>query len=1050
MTPKLAPFNKLSPFLLSLWLTVVVFVAFCVTFVGYIRAENQIDHANEIRYQSYQLADELRQSSDDLTRMARTYVATGETLYKQHYQEILDIRNGVKPRPVDYDNIYWDLVLEDDRRPRPFGPAVPLLKRMRDLGFTAPEFAKLEDAKRRSDALTRTEYDAMAQVESLAEETQRLQVQQQLNDAAYHRAKSGIMQPISEFYVLMDNRTSSMVHAAENKAQQVLMLLVALGGLLIFLLWRVLRALKMTLGSHLDDLHSRIVRLGKGDLGSPIPVPDGAEDSITGWLEQTRYNLNLIDAQRQESEAANQRLTQLYAALSQCNQAIVRCQSETELLPLICRDAVEHGGMKMAWIGMKDPAHQVLRPVACYGDGTEYLENLEIAIDSHVPGSSGPTGRAFREMRPVWCQDFRNDATTLMWRERSEKYGWQASASLPLHCNGEIVGTFNLYSNKRGAFDAQAQELLIEMAVDISHALGRFKLEKDHYQLELELKASEECSRLVLENSIDAVINIDHQGMITEWNGAAMEIFGYRCEEVLGKELGQFIIPERHRHAHATAMQRLAASLEHEPSGKRVEIEAVRRDGSEFPVELSITSIRRDGLLFFSAFLRDISERKQAEARIRYLALFDALTGLPNRTQLEEHIAYAVSLAKRNNGHIALVFLDLDHFKNINDTLGHSVGDRLLIEIAARLQNGSREQDTVARLGGDEFILLLPDSNEDGVRRVAEKLLESISRPFIDEKGNELTVSSSIGIAFYPNDGEDFETLLKNADTAMYRAKKDGRNGYCFFTQQMQARSVRNLEVENALRQAVARNQLELYYQPQISAVDGKLIGAEALLRWHNPELGSISPAEFIPIAEEGGLILAIGEWVLRTALTQLKSWMDRGMSPIIVAVNLSAVQFRHAALPQLVSTILDELQLPPEFLELELTESAAMHDPVAAIGIMNNLHERGIRMSIDDFGTGYSSLSYLKKFKVYKLKIDQSFVRDISTDPEDKAIVNAVIQMAHSLGLKTIAEGVETESQLEFVQSQLCDEVQGYYFSKPLPAGQFEDFARRDRDLLH
>ncbi|GBG15393.1 diguanylate cyclase [Novimethylophilus kurashikiensis] len=1049
MTPKLAPFNKLSPFLLSLWLTLVAFVAFSVTFVGYIRAQKQIDIASEIRYQSYQLADELRQSSDDLTRMARTYVAIGEARYKQHYQEILDIRNGVKPRPVNYDHIYWDLVLEDDRRPRPYGPAVPLLQRMRDLGFTAPEFAKLQEAKLRSDALTKTEYNAMALVESSHEESQRLRALQQLNDTAYHRAKAGIMQPISEFYTLMDNRTLSMVHASEEKAQQVLMLLVALGVLLVFLLWRVLRALKMTLGSHLDDLHARIVRLGKGDLSTPIPVPDSAENSITGWLEQTRHNLNQIDSQRQESEAANQRLTQLYAALSQCNQAIVRCQSETELLPLVCRDAVEHGGMKMAWIGMKDPAHQVLRPVAYYGDGVDYLENLEIAIDTHMPGSSGPTGRAFREMRPVWCQDFRNDAT-LMWRERSEKYGWQASASLPLHCNGEIVGTFNLYSSKQGAFDTQAQELLIEMAVDISHALGRFKLEKDHYQLELELKASEERSRLVLENSIDAVINIDREGRITEWNGAAMDIFGYRREEVLGKELGQFIIPERYRHAHATAMQRLAASLEHEPSGKRVEIEALRSDGSEFPVELSITSIRRNGMVFFSAFLRDISERKQAEARIRYLALFDALTGLPNRTQLEERIAYAISLAKRNNGHIALVFLDLDHFKNINDTLGHSVGDRLLIEIAARLQNGSREQDTVARLGGDEFILLLPESNEDGVRRVAEKLLESITRPFIDEKGNELTVSSSIGIAFYPNDGEDFETLLKNADTAMYRAKKDGRNGYCFFTPQMQARSVRNLEVENALRQAVARNQLELYYQPQISAVDGKLIGAEALLRWHNPELGFISPAEFIPIAEESGLILSIGEWVLRTALTQLKSWIDRGMSPIIVAVNLSAIQFRHATLPQLVSTILDELQLPPEFLELELTESAAMHDPVAAIDIMNNLHGRGVRMSIDDFGTGYSSLSYLKKFKVYKLKIDQSFVRDISTDPEDKAIVNAVIQMAHSLGLKTIAEGVETESQLDFVRSQLCDEVQGYYFSKPLPAAQFEDFARRDRNMLY
>jgi EAL domain-containing protein (putative c-di-GMP-specific phosphodiesterase class I) len=295
----------------------------------------------------------------------------------------------------------------------------------------------------------------------------------------------------------------------------------------------------------------------------------------------------------------------------------------------------------------------------------------------------------------------------------------------------------------------------------------------------------------------------------------------------------------------------------------------------------------------------------------------------------------------------------------------------------------------------------------------------------------------------YPGDGNDFETLSKCADTAMYRAKTDGRNNYRFFTTGMQARSARSLQLENALRRAQERGELSLHYQPQVLLQDGRIIGAEALLRWQHPELGMLSPAEFIPIAESSGQILQIGEWVLRTAVQQLKAWIDGGMAPMVIAVNLSAVQFRHASLPELVTRILDEAKLPPQYLELELTEGVTMDDPLAAIAVMDDLHERGIRMSIDDFGTGYSSLSYLKQFKVYKLKIDQSFVRDISEDPEDKAIVSAIINMASSLGMQTIAEGVETSSQLAFLRLQGCNEVQGYYFSKPLPAEQFEVFVR-------
>jgi EAL domain-containing protein (putative c-di-GMP-specific phosphodiesterase class I) len=306
-----------------------------------------------------------------------------------------------------------------------------------------------------------------------------------------------------------------------------------------------------------------------------------------------------------------------------------------------------------------------------------------------------------------------------------------------------------------------------------------------------------------------------------------------------------------------------------------------------------------------------------------------------------------------------------------------------------------------------------------------------------------LNVTGSIGIALYPGDGIDLEALSKSADSAMYRAKHEGRHGYRFFTAEMQIRSARHLKLVNALRQALERNQLQIYYQPQVSMQNGRIIGAEALLQWTHPALGAVAPSEFIPSAEESGLIMPIGEWVLRHAARQAKLWMQNGLVPLVMAVNLSAVQFRHPDLPNLITRILDEEGLQPEYLELELTEGVAMHDPQNAIAVMNKLHERGVRMSIDDFGTGYSSLSHLKKFKVYKLKIDQSFVRDISTDPEDRAIVSAVINMAKSLGLQTIAEGVETAGQLAFLREQGCDEMQGYYYCKPLPADQFEEFVR-------
>ena len=765
-----------------------------------------------------------------------------------------------------------------------------------------------------------------------------------------------------------------------------------------------------------------------------------AEGGIAGIIIFTE-----VITERKVAEARVQRLTQLYAALSQCNQAMVRCTSEAELLPQICRDVVSYGGMKMAWIGMLDKASQMVEPVASFGTGIEYLDGLDISAAAEHPNGNGPTGRCIREDQPYWCQDFQQDPVTAVWHERGAKFFWGASASLPLHSRGRVIGAFNVYTTETYAFDESVQQLLVEMAMDISYALDRFISEAERKRSEVALQKSEHYLRTIIETEPECVKVITKSGELVHMNPAGlMMLEATSLEQVREYGLMNFILPdyrEPFQALHQRVMCGETASLEFEIKGLK---------GTRRWMETHAAPLRdaNDEITTLLGITRDITERKHSEEHIEYLANFDSLTGLPNRAQLNDHLKYALSLARRSKSQLALMFIDVDRFKDINDTLGHSIGDAFLIEIAKRLQLVLREEDIASRLGGDEFILMLPNNGADGAARVAEKVLEVISQPYQIEQ-YDLAVTASIGIALYPEDGVDLETLSRSADTAMYRAKHEGRDGYRFFTIEMQSRATRNMQLINAMRYALDNDQFYLHFQPQVSIADGSIIGVEALLRWWHPELGQVSPAEFIPVAEDSGLILPIGEWVLRTAIQQLKRWMDSGYAPMMIAVNLSAIQFRLPGLQELVTHILKEERLLASYLELELTEGVAMHDPQGAIEVMDSLDELGIRMSIDDFGTGYSSLNYLKKFKAYKLKIDQSFVRDINTDVEDRAIVAAIISMAKNLGLRTIAEGVETAEQLEYLRSQGCDEAQGYYFSKPLPADQLELFLSGSKTLV-
>lgn len=555
------------------------------------------------------------------------------------------------------------------------------------------------------------------------------------------------------------------------------------------------------------------------------------------------------------------------------------------------------------------------------------------------------------------------------------------------------------------------------------------------------LRKREAEFRLIVESSpLPIAVNDKHQNIIL-LNKRFTDLIGYTLSDIPTLSdwwSHAYPDPNYRQHVIQTWQENVEESIRNNTEFKPLEYNVTCKDGSVRDIQFSMSSANANDIVV----MQDLTNRKAAEKHIEKLAHFDQLTGLPNRTLLQDRFKYLLSLAKRNNQQLAVMFFDLDHFKNVNDSLGHTIGDQLLKELSKVLKNSLREEDTIARLGGDEFIIILPNVGADGATQVASKLLQVTSEP-IKVGIHELISTASIGISIYPDDGNDSDTLQKNADSAMYHVKGSSRNGFSFFTPNMQAHSLRTLELSNALRYALKNNELHLHYQPQVSMLDGRIIGMEALLRWNHPELGAISPAEFIPIAEDSGQIISIGKWVLRTACAQLKSWLDKDFPPMIMAVNLSAIQFRHTDIVNMVTDILNEVKLPYEYLELELTESVTMGDPNGAIKVMNQLHAKGIRMSIDDFGTGFSSLAYLKQFKVYKLKIDQSFVRDVTSDLDDQAIVTTIIKMAQSLGMQTIAEGVETIEQLNFLRAQGCDEIQGYYFSKPLSPEQLEEFVR-------
>jgi diguanylate cyclase (GGDEF)-like protein/PAS domain S-box-containing protein len=561
------------------------------------------------------------------------------------------------------------------------------------------------------------------------------------------------------------------------------------------------------------------------------------------------------------------------------------------------------------------------------------------------------------------------------------------------------------------------------------------------------IRQSEEQFRLLVEGVKDyGIFMLDSDGRISSWNTGAERIMGYRADEIVGHHLTR-LYPEEEL-ARGTAEQELqvaAAEGRFEDEGRRM-----RKDGSYFWANVVVTALRDESgqLRGFAKVTRDVTERKQAEATLRHQALYDPLTGLANRFLFMDRLRHAVAHAQRHStAGLAVLFLDLDRFKHINDSLGHFHGDQLLIQVARRLETCIRAEDTVARLGGDEFAMLLDDiTDASDATHVALRIQEAFSTPF-QLGGSEIVINTSIGITLSTTGSKQPEDLLREADIALYRAKAQGRARYAIFNPVMHAQAAERLQLESDLRQAIEREEFELYYQPIVSLASGTINGVEALVRWQHPTRGLLPPAQFIPVAEETGLIVPLGEWVLRTACTQIRAWDAAGLPPVTVAVNLSARQLRNTDLPTKVANILAETGVDPQALKLELTESSVMENAKSAITLLKELHGLGVQLALDDFGTGYSCLSYLKSLPITSVKIDRSFVRDLPINPNDAAIATAVIALAHSLNLTVVAEGVETEAQLGFFRTQQADAVQGYLISRPVPAEPLTGLLQQARD---
>lgn len=1109
---------KLSAFPRKVSLASAIIILLFSVFGLYAYSEHQIDLANNQRIISYQVSDELRQNSADLTMMVRAYIATSNPLYKKYYQQILDIRNGNIPRPERYVGVYWDLVLAK-KIPPPIesGQGVALMEKMRLVGFTDQELAKLAEAKKLSDDLTWVEFKAMRLIESEnpVPDTIRATALQLLNDEYYLNAKAGIMQPISDFFELMDKRTLNNVQQWERVASVIRLLFIAAALGSVFLLWQAFVALRRTLGASADEIHAQLQRIGQGDLTQTINVANGFEISVFASICKMQQQLRVQENALKESEFRwkfaiegsgdglwdwNVQTNKVFfshqwkAMLGYADyeigdtldewkkrvhpEDITKCMEDVERHFLgetlayinehriLCKDGSYKWILDRAMVVERSKDNKPLRVIGTHTDITtrrNVEESLKLADERlNLAVEFGDIG--------VWDLDLVNDKA---WRnlKHDQVFGYD---TLQPQWGQEICARHVVPEDRHiflqaftdaastGKLYVECRIIQQDQSIHWISVRGRTIYDNHRQPIRMLGIVADITERRKVEDKLriaaitfetqEGILVTDATNHILSVNHAFTKITGYSLEDVVGKQ-PQLLSSGTHDKSFHVAMWN---SIIHKGTWSG-EVMNRRKNGDVYPSRLVISAVKdKDGQICnYVGSIADISEARAASEKINNLVFYDPLTQLPNRRLFFDRLQRAMSYSARSNQKAALLFLDIDHFKNLNDTLGHLSGDILLQQVADRLVNAVREGDTVARIGGDEFVLLLEGLSEKVAEAITQieliisKLHNCLSEIYqIGMHNHNITVS--IGATLINNHDKSTEEILKQADIAMYQAKEGGRNTWRFFDPVMQETINQRVRVEKELWTAIEQKQFRLHYQIQVDN-NGLPIGAESLIRWQHPERGLTSPFYFIQLAEESGLILQIGQWVLETACAQLALWRRRKSTrELSISVNVSAKQFHQPDFVESVRDTLSRYDIDPAYLKLEITESALLEDIELMIINMIELKKIGIRFELDDFGTGYSSLQYLKVLPLNQLKIDQSFVREIVTNDSDKTLVRTIISMAHHFDLKVIAEGVENEDQLQFLKKNGCDHYQGYLFSRPVPIEEFEPLLNSLQSIHH
>ena len=729
--------------------------------------------------------------------------------------------------------------------------------------------------------------------------------------------------------------------------------------------------------------------------------------------------------------ASSVRSEQLLHLEREVNRILLDADGTEAALAATLRTVCEFQGWPAARYWRLDEADSVLRIHAAWSaDDARLGTVLREALQTPCGPGVGLAGRVLQTREPLWVPDLRGDSRVSP--DVTGQTGWNSALLGPVLLKGRVIGVIEFIAERIPEPDQQLLDALHALGAQIGNFCARaISLDR--------LRDSEERYANMVELAAIGISHVDVDGRFIHVNRQLCEMLGYTREELLTRSVLDVSHPDDRFHTDKERVQLQAGEIDSFKAEKRY----LRKDGTPIWVHLTVAARRAaDGRrLHDISIVEDITERREAQSRIQYLATHDEMTGLANRILFNELITRAIARERRRRGRFAVLFIDLDRFKIINDSLGHEAGDQLLKELASRFHAHVRSSDVLARFGGDEFVLLLNDiADRPAASVVARNLLWLTLKP-VRVKDQQCRVTASIGIAMYPDDAQDVTTLMKYADMAMYRAKEEGKNNAQFYSPAIGAVSEQRLQIETGLRDALAHDALSLHYQPKVDIRTREIRGVEALLRWSHPELGVVSPAQFVAVAEECGLIVPLGHWALRTACTQMVSWMRQGLPPISMAVNLSPRQFSDPNLVESIRRVLDETGMAPTLLELEITESVMLTDIDSAVEKVTAIRDLGVRLAIDDFGTGYSSLAQLKRFPIDALKIDRSFIRGIPTDKDDMAIAEAILSLGKTLGVTIVAEGVETDAQQAFLNKHACHEMQGFHFSRPIPAEEFAAF---------